>query len=182
MALATSIGQENTDLAVLDPPRRPRILARPAGRLGSLLQEPGLVDDQHAVRRAQVLDHITAAQVARLVLIPQDMRQNPLGAPRPAVTDRFGQLPAVLALGRAEQPFQIQTRLAPRLRTPKQLTHAPLQLRQRLTPPGQPDRLQHQTHPEPKPQISTVKLSYPQSSFQMRDGDGAPGLEAETQL
>src|SRR4051812_3318611 len=41
---------------------------RPTGF--SLLQEPGLVDDQHAVRRPQVLDHITAAQVARLVLIP----------------------------------------------------------------------------------------------------------------
>ena len=159
MALATGIGQENTDLTVLDPSRSPRILARHAGRLGSLLQEPGFVDDQHAVRRPQVLDHITAAQVARLVLVPQDMRQNPLGAPGAAVPDRFGQLPAVLALGRAEQPLQIQAHLAPRLRTPEQLTQAPLQLRQRLTPPGQPCRLQHQTHPEPKPQISTVKLS-----------------------
>src|SRR3954470_1866933 len=46
-----------------------------------------------------VLDHITATQVARLG--PQDMRQNPLGAPGSAVPDRFGQLPAVLALGRA---------------------------------------------------------------------------------
>src|SRR4051812_49756607 len=105
MALATGIGQETTDRAVLDPPRRPGILARHAGRPGSLLQEPGLVDDQHAVRRPQVLDHITAAQVARLVLIPQDMRQNTLSAPGAAVPDRFGQLPAVLALGRAEQPF-----------------------------------------------------------------------------
>src|SRR4051812_49699821 len=131
MTLCTGIGQENTDLAVLDPPRRPGILARPAGRPGSLLQEPGLVDDQHAVWRPQVLDHITATQVARLVLVPQDMRQNPLGAPGAAVPDRFGQLPAVLALGRAEQPLQIQTRLAPRLRTPEQLTHPPLQLRQR---------------------------------------------------
>src|SRR5215207_3303550 len=87
------------------------------------------------------------------------MRQNPLGAPRAAVPDRFGQLPAVLALGRAEQPFQIETRLAPRLWTPEQLTQAPLQLRQRLTPSGQPSRLQHQTHPEPKPQIATVKPS-----------------------
>ena len=108
-----------------------------------------------------LLDHITAAQVARLVLIPQDMRQNPLGAPRPAVPDRFGQLPAVLALGRAEQPLQIQTHLAPRLRTPEQLTHPPLQLRQRLTPPGQPGRLQHQSHPEPKPQTSTIKPCSP---------------------
>ena len=83
-----------------------QILARHAGRPGSLLQEPGLVDDQHAVRRAQVLDHITAAQVTRLVLVPQDMRQNPLGAPRAAVPDRFGQLPAVLALGRAPSRYR----------------------------------------------------------------------------
>src|SRR5690349_25128183 len=101
MTLCTGIGQENTDLAVLDPPRRPAILARHAGRLGSLLQEPGLVDDQHAVRRPQALDHITATQVARLVLIPPDMRQNPLGAPRAAGPDRFGPLPPGLSLGRA---------------------------------------------------------------------------------
>jgi hypothetical protein len=106
VALCTGVGQENTDLAVLDPSRRPGILARHAGRPGSLLQEPGLVDDQHAVRRAQVLDHITATQVARLVLVPQDMRQNPLGAPGSAVPDRFGQLPAVLALGRAPSRYR----------------------------------------------------------------------------
>jgi len=53
-----------------------------------------------------MLDHIAPAQVARLVLIPQDMRQNPLGAPGAAVTDRFGQLPAVLALGRAPSRYR----------------------------------------------------------------------------
>src|SRR5918994_7811867 len=118
-------GVDNKHQSSRPVPRSPtrraakQILARHAGRPGSLLQEPGFVDDQHAVRRAQVLDHIVAAQVARLVLVPQDMRQNPLGAPRAAVPDRFGQLPAVLALGRAEQPFQIETRLAPRLWTPE---------------------------------------------------------------
>src|SRR3954452_21962064 len=98
------------------------------------------------------------------------MRQNPLGAPGAAVSDRFGQLPAVLALGRAEQPLQIETRLAPRLRTPEQLTHPPLQLRQRLTPPGQPCRLQHQTHPEPKPQIATIKPSRWEMATALQDG------------
>src|SRR3954452_8560043 len=98
------------------------------------------------------------------------MRQNPLGAPGAAVPDRFGQLPAVLALGRAEQPLQIETRLAPRLRTPEQLTHPPLQLRQRLTPPGQPCRLQHQTHPEPKPQIATIKPSRWEMATALQDG------------
>ena len=61
MPVAAGVGQEHADLAVLDPPGRARILALDAGRLGALLQEPGLIHDQHAARVAQVLDHIVRA-------------------------------------------------------------------------------------------------------------------------
>ena len=45
------VGQEHAQLAVLDPPGGARVLPLHPGRPGPLLQEPGLVDHQHAVRR-----------------------------------------------------------------------------------------------------------------------------------
>ncbi|OYD81624.1 hypothetical protein [Azospirillum brasilense] len=45
------------------------------------------------------------------------MAEHPLRAPGPGVADLFGQLPAVLALGAAEQPFQVLAGLPTRLGT-----------------------------------------------------------------
>src|SRR5215218_872561 len=47
---AAGIGQKHADLTVFDPPRRAGILPRDPDRVLALLQEPGLVDHQHAVR------------------------------------------------------------------------------------------------------------------------------------
>ena len=49
LALATGIGQEHTDLAVLDPACRSRILARHPSRVLPLLQKSSLIDDQHTI-------------------------------------------------------------------------------------------------------------------------------------
>ena len=46
--LRRGIGQEHAQLAVLHPPGRARVLPLHPGRPGALLDEPGLVDHQHA--------------------------------------------------------------------------------------------------------------------------------------
>jgi hypothetical protein len=70
----------------------------------------------HAIGLADVLDHVVPADVACRVLIPL----HALSAPGPCIADLFGQLPAVLALRPAQQSFQIQPRLPPRLRAHEQ--------------------------------------------------------------
>ena len=47
------VGEEHPDLAVLDPPGGARVLALHPGRLGALLEEPGLIHHQHPARVAQ---------------------------------------------------------------------------------------------------------------------------------
>jgi hypothetical protein len=64
-ALAGGVGEEHPELAVLDPTGGAGVLALRPGGLDTLLQGPGLVDDQHPARLTQVLDHI-AAQVVTL--------------------------------------------------------------------------------------------------------------------
>ena len=41
------VAKEDADLAVLDPPGRAAVLARNPDRMAALLQEPGLVENQH---------------------------------------------------------------------------------------------------------------------------------------
>ncbi len=88
------IEQEHPDLLVLPPPRRPAVLARHPRRLGPLLQEAGLIHHHDPRRRLpQLRDHILVQVLC--------------------------QLPAVLALDRAQQPGQIPARPPPHLRAPK---------------------------------------------------------------
>jgi hypothetical protein len=65
-------------LAVLDPPGRARILPLDPGRLGALLEEPGLVDDQHRPRIAEVLQDIAAQVIADRISVPAGMVEQPL--------------------------------------------------------------------------------------------------------
>lgn len=64
------VGQEHPDLAALRPPGGPRVLPLHPGRPGALLDEPGLISDQHPLRIAQVLDDIVPHVVADLTGIP----------------------------------------------------------------------------------------------------------------
>jgi hypothetical protein len=64
MPFAAGVGQEHADLDVLDPPCGAAVLPRHAGRVPALLDEAGLVHDQHGTLRAQVLDCVVAAEVA----------------------------------------------------------------------------------------------------------------------
>ena len=76
--LGTGIGQEDPDLAVLDPPRRPRILPRHPDGFGPLLQEARLVGDQHRLRIAQVLDDVGTQVITHRLRIPASGAQQPL--------------------------------------------------------------------------------------------------------
>src|SRR4051794_7835044 len=90
MPFAAGISEEHTDLAVLDAPRRAAVLACHAGRLRSLLQKAGLVDDQHRVAVGQRLDHVRATQIARGLFVPLHVREHPLRAPRPSIAEMLG--------------------------------------------------------------------------------------------
>jgi hypothetical protein len=57
------VGEEDTDLAVFDPPRSAAVLARHPGRMRAFLQEPCFVDYQHTVGAADVLDYIIPADI-----------------------------------------------------------------------------------------------------------------------
>jgi hypothetical protein len=64
------ISQIDRDLRVLDPPGCAGVLALHTHRVDSLLEVPGLVNHQHSIRVAQVLDHIPAKVIADQVGIP----------------------------------------------------------------------------------------------------------------
>src|SRR3712207_8847324 len=100
VALAAGVGEENADLGILDPARGAAVLPRHPGRVLALLQEPGLVHDEHPIWRAEMLEGVVTAQVSCRVLVPQRVAEHPLGAPGPCVADPLGQLPAV-QIGRA---------------------------------------------------------------------------------
>ena len=99
MPKAAGISGEDTDLTVLNPPGRPRILARHAGGCGSLLQEPGFIHHQHPVRIAKRLDCIASHQAAEIIGRPGGSTQKRLDAVRTLKAGLFRQHPAGLALG-----------------------------------------------------------------------------------
>jgi hypothetical protein len=69
-AFRTAIAEEHADLAILDAPCRPTVLAGHPTRVRALLQEPRLVHGQDAIRIAQVLHHVAAEIIAHRVRIP----------------------------------------------------------------------------------------------------------------
>ncbi len=90
-------------------------MALDPGRLGPLLEESGLVEDQDRRRIAQVLAHIGHQIVTHRVRVPARRIHEPLHAIGGALTRLLGQLPAILALGMAKQAFAIRQGAAPRL-------------------------------------------------------------------
>jgi hypothetical protein len=113
--MAAGVAQEHADLAVLDAPRRAAALALHPGRLAALLQEARLVQHQHRIRVAQVLDDVGAQVVADRVGVPAHAREEVLHAVRRRVAGGLGQLPAVLALQGRQQPAQVGQGPPPRL-------------------------------------------------------------------
>lgn len=64
------LDEEHADLAVLDPSGGSGVLPLDSGRTAALLQKFGLVDDQHAVIGAEVLDDVGTDIIADLIGTP----------------------------------------------------------------------------------------------------------------
>src|SRR4051794_33726352 len=142
MPFAAGISEKHANLAVLDAPRGAAVLACHTGRLRAFLQKAGLVDDQHRLPIGQGLDHVRTTQVARSLLVPLHVRQQPLRAPRPGIAEMLGQLPAVLAFHRTQQTLEIEPGLPTRLGASKQLAQASVH-RTQLRPPIKDTRYTH---------------------------------------
>ena len=88
--------------------RRSRNTAAPRRPNGSLLEKPGFIDHQHGVGRRPGAQPHNRGTVAHLVLVPAACDRTrgcaTGGGPRP-----LGQLPAVLALGRADSPSRYRS-------------------------------------------------------------------------
>jgi hypothetical protein len=98
------IRQEHPDLGVLDPPRGAAVLALHTHRPGALLQEPGLITDQHPSRFAKPPGYEAAHVIADGIGVPGCGAQQPLHRLRITMTGPLRQPPAVLPLYRRQQP------------------------------------------------------------------------------
>src|SRR3954453_1941392 len=107
VAMPAGIAEKHPDLAILDAPRRARVLPLHPDRLAPFLDKAGLVQHQHGIGVAQLRDNIGAQIVAHLIGIPAHAGQKILHPVGRAVTRMLGQLPAVLTLHRAQQALQI---------------------------------------------------------------------------
>jgi len=98
------VDQVDRDLGVLDATRGAGVLALHPHRLDALLEIPSLVDHQHRLGIAQVLDHIGAHVVADRVLIPHGTSEQVLHPVRAGVAGVLSDRPAVLAWQLRQQP------------------------------------------------------------------------------
>src|SRR5690606_19459589 len=71
MTVAAGIACKYTDLAVLDPSGGPGILTADPDRVLALLQEPGLVDHQHAALVTERVGDILAHEVSQMISRPR---------------------------------------------------------------------------------------------------------------
>jgi len=90
-------------------------MAAPHRPSATLFQEPGLVQHQHRLPISQLLEDVAAQLVADGLGLPWRPPQHVLEAIGGGVTAHFRQLPAVLALGRTQQPAPRGHRPLPRL-------------------------------------------------------------------
>ena len=103
MAQRTGIAQKDANLAIVHLPSRATIVAGNASRVSPLFQKAGLVDHQHHVWVCQMLHYVGAQLIADGLGVPQRAAQQMLKGLRRGVAAHFGQLPAVLVLGWAQQ-------------------------------------------------------------------------------
>jgi len=130
-------------MAVRDPPRRAAVLPPHLGRFAAFLEETGLVDHQHRRRIAELLHHVGPQVVAHRIRVPPRPGQQALHPGRCRLPRPLGQLPAVLALDRLEQPFNIGPHPTTRLRPPESRGQPPVQ-RLELRRPIRHRRFVHQ--------------------------------------
>jgi hypothetical protein len=101
---ARGIHQVNGHLGVLDAASSAGVLALHPNRLGALLEVPGLVNDQHRLGVAQVLDDVGAHVIADLVFVPHRPAEQVLHPVGAGVAGVLGDRPAVLTRQIGQQP------------------------------------------------------------------------------
>ena len=128
------VGQEYTDLGILDPTDSPGILPGHPGRTLLSLQKPGLINDQHTITGAEMLHHIGPQIIAHRVGVPVGRREQTLHPIRARLTGLLRKRPRVLPLRTREKTAQIIHRVLPRLRPGKTRPDQPTDLLQPLSP------------------------------------------------
>ena len=98
------VDQVDGDLGVLDPPGGAGVLTLHPNRRGALLEIAGLVDDQHRLGVAEVLDNVGAHVIADPVVVPHRPTKQVLHPIRAGVAGVLGDRPAVLARQIRQQP------------------------------------------------------------------------------
>ena len=92
-----NMGRKDADLAVCDLASRASVLTAYAAGGRALLEESGLVDDQHRIVGGERLHHIITHNVAKRIRIPPATAEDRLLPPRSRITDRLGAHPPGLA-------------------------------------------------------------------------------------
>src|SRR5215208_8344122 len=131
-------------------PGCPCVLAGHPYALLALLQETGLVHDEHPARLLrEVLEHVFAQVVANLIGVPPGGVQQPLDPLRIVLAYGLSHLPAVLALDPPEQPEEVAAHSLPSLRAAEAMAYPPMKFSKRLRPladsrrPGDPTLRDH---------------------------------------
>ncbi|MBB3881172.1 hypothetical protein GGR48_003635 [Sphingomonas pseudosanguinis] len=106
-------------------------MAPHATRRLALLQESGLINDQHRIISAQVLKRIVAHDVAQGIPIPPSAAQDRLLSPWPRIAGRLGPHPPGLAALVAQQAIQKTVRRCRNTRLAEQWPHPRFHLAQR---------------------------------------------------
>jgi len=103
LAETAGVGDEHAHLAILDPPRRARILSRHPDRVFAFLEKAGLVNDEHAIGIAQRLKRIVPNHITQVVRRPGTASQKRLHPIGPSKSSLLGHQPARLALHARKQ-------------------------------------------------------------------------------
>lgn len=99
----------------------------PRSAFQTLLQEPGVVGDQHRIPVTEPLGDIGTEVVAYALDVPIGSPQQPLHPVRAHLASGLGQRPPVLALEARDQPGHILPGTTPRLRPGEPATDTGIQ-------------------------------------------------------
>src|SRR5215212_7545934 len=100
------VSQKDPDLLVLNTTSRAAVLAGYPCRVTALLQEAGFIKDQHPVRVPQLLHDVDTQRSTYCVRVPLGAIEEALHALWSTFVHSLSQLPAILALGHAQQAEQ----------------------------------------------------------------------------
>ena len=101
----------------------------------ALLQEPGFIDNQHAIGIAERFDGVSPNRISQTVRLPPAPPEQRLHPVRPRRPRLLGQQPARLARDPGQQSVEKSATGLPRLTPAKHRTQPPLQCR-KLSLPG----------------------------------------------